>query len=721
MDGACIKEESSPWPLVAHDDSKYRYTYSEIPNVISVSGDIFYFYKKIIPYLTCFKTIQLSQEHINRHYNFFYKIALICSNDPDSPNYIALNQLKNNDDISACVNWYRDKHTSEFYNKLKDYILTLTSDYLNEDDRLYLDSFKKMLCDVFDDDEINVLYKILLCKPILSQTYSCDMLQTICILTDTTKERLYELEGKLSALFKITFLFRESNSTILYDMLSQYIICKNDKLSSYEKASKFFQCHSQYHWIYNTSEYDLSTFNVDKQTIALLKKILKNKKSNILIYGKSGIGKTEFAKSLLKKMHYNRYLVIENNITNKNFLNYIDELNRAFRLLNCDIPILFDECDNILNVPSFKKDTNDISKSELNTMLDDSCISGIWITNYIDCIDESVLRRFDYILKLEESTGEQNYKLWKNIYKLLKIEYVFKGNEFKDIVKDYQLTPAYIALTLKNVILIHQQHNKKNFLYHLKKYLESNFTKTTKEDSFILPVKQYNLNSLNINYNPNDIINSVKRYNKNTADMPMSILFSGNPGTGKTEFAKEIARQTKLPLLIKRYSDISSCYVGETEKNIAKLFEQANEKNAILLIDECDSLMQSRSNAQRSWEVTQVNELLTQMETYRGVIIMSTNFLADIDNAAMRRFCWKVKFNNLTTDAKELMYKKYFNKKDLSDCAKRKLEKIDLTFGDFKAVSSRIKMINSKQKENDIIKELEEEITYKQNSGKIGF
>jgi len=121
----------------------------------------------------------------------------------------------------------------------------------------------------------------------------------------------------------------------------------------------------------------------------------------------------------------------------------------------------------------------------------------------------------------------------------------------------------------------------------------------------------------------------------------------GPPGTGKTAFGRWLAEQLDKPLLVHRASDLLSMYVGEAEKNIARAFRAAEDEGALLLIDEVDSFLQDRRGAQRSWEVTQVNEMLTQMEGYAGVFIASTNLMDGLDPAALRRFDLKIKLDYL--------------------------------------------------------------------------
>jgi len=111
-----------------------------------------------------------------------------------------------------------------------------------------------------------------------------------------------------------------------------------------------------------------------------------------------------------------------------------------------------------------------------------------------------------------------------------------------------------------------------------------------------------------------------------------------------------------VPLVVKRASDLMSKYVGGNEKNIAAAFNEAEQKGAVLLMDEVDSFLRDRRAVKESWEVTLVNEMLTQMESFSGVFIASTNLMDGLDQAALRRFDLKVKFDYLLpAQAFELM------------------------------------------------------------------
>ena len=130
-----------------------------------------------------------------------------------------------------------------------------------------------------------------------------------------------------------------------------------------------------------------------------------------------------------------------------------------------------------------------------------------------------------------------------------------------------------------------------------------------------------------------------------------------------------------------------SPYVGMTEKNIAKAFEQAQRDNAILLIDECDSFLADRRYAKQSWEVTQVNEMLTQMETFEGIFIASTNLMSNLDPATLRRFDLKVCFEYLNKAQIKALFVQLSTKLNLGAVTDEQLQQLarlqNLSLGDF--------------------------------------
>lgn len=122
----------------------------------------------------------------------------------------------------------------------------------------------------------------------------------------------------------------------------------------------------------------------------------------------------------------------------------------------------------------------------------------------------------------------------------------------------------------------------------------------------------------------------------------VSMLFWGVPGTGKTLMAQAIADYLGKSLTTITASDVLSKWVGESEKTITQIFQKA--KHDVLLFDECDSLLFSRQSASHSWEVSQVNVLLHELENHEGVTIFTTNHTGKLDKALDRRIALRVMF-----------------------------------------------------------------------------
>jgi len=199
----------------------------------------------------------------------------------------------------------------------------------------------------------------------------------------------------------------------------------------------------------------------------------------------------------------------------------------------------------------------------------------------------------------------------------------------------------------------------------------------------------------------------------------------GPPGTGKTAYGRWLAEQMGVPLLVRRASDLMSKWVGENERNIARAFSQAERDGALLLIDEVDSFLQDRRGAQRGWEVSLVNEMLTQMEAFPGVFIASTNLMEGLDPAALRRFDLKIKFDFLLPESASELLGRYCVQLALAAPSQNQISQIarlkNLTPGDFAAVmrQGRFRRIASP---DSLITALEAECKVKEASkAAIGF
>ncbi|KZN56672.1 hypothetical protein N474_11000 [Pseudoalteromonas luteoviolacea CPMOR-2] len=124
-------------------------------------------------------------------------------------------------------------------------------------------------------------------------------------------------------------------------------------------------------------------------------------------------------------------------------------------------------------------------------------------------------------------------------------------------------------------------------------------------------------------------------------------LFWGRPGTGKSMAAEAIAGELQLPVYVVNLANIASKWIGETEKHLANLFDEAQRCNAVLMFDEADAVFAKRSKVESSHDKNAnmgVSYLLQRMEHYSGLLLLSTNLKANLDEAFIRRFHSVVEF-----------------------------------------------------------------------------
>jgi hypothetical protein len=192
-----------------------------------------------------------------------------------------------------------------------------------------------------------------------------------------------------------------------------------------------------------------------------------------------------------------------------------------------------------------------------------------------------------------------------------------------------------------------------------------------------------------------------------------TLCFYGPPGTGKTALAEYIARELQRPLMVRQASDLVSKYVGETEQNMARMFDEARTEEAVLLLDEADSFLRSRRMAERNYEVSEVNEMLQGMERFAGVFVCTTNLFDELDEAALRRFTFKIRFLPLTREQRERMFTAEAlggDKSVLTDEQRERLSKLDqLAAGDFAAVKRQGEILGAPLGADEFLCQLESE------------
>lgn len=239
------------------------------------------------------------------------------------------------------------------------------------------------------------------------------------------------------------------------------------------------------------------------------------------------------------------------------------------------------------------------------------------------------------------------------------------------------------------------------------------------KDEARIPVTQYSLDYIHSagRFGPAQILKALRKKPQGT------LCLYGLPGTGKTQFAEYVALELGKPILIKRASDIFDKYLGESEKRIGEMFDQAEEEDAILLLDEADSFLRDRSRSTHSWEVTTVNELLQRMERFDGIFICTTNLYAQVDIAALRRFTFKLEFLPLNIHQRWEMFQneaglrgKPISERRQSDYEERLAFMKNLAPGDFATVKRQCVLLGEVLSPDQWIEQLELEVRAKNRS-----
>lgn len=143
----------------------------------------------------------------------------------------------------------------------------------------------------------------------------------------------------------------------------------------------------------------------------------------------------------------------------------------------------------------------------------------------------------------------------------------------------------------------------------------------------------------------------------------VSVLFAGSPGTGKTMAASIIAQELMLDLYRIDLSQIVSKYIGETEKNLEQIFQEAEERRILLFFDEADAIFGKRSevrDARDRYANIEISYLLQRLECYRGLAILATNLPENIDSAFLRRIQEKIFFPFPDETSRRIIWEKAF-------------------------------------------------------------
>jgi SpoVK/Ycf46/Vps4 family AAA+-type ATPase len=398
---------------------------------------------------------------------------------------------------------------------------------------------------------------------------------------------------------------------------------------------------------------------------------------NILLYGPPGTGKTELAKVVAQAANLELYEV-EYADRDGNSLSGRDryrslQIAQVFLKGSAQAALLFDEVEDVF--PPISNEAAQLmaraeqvaapstgsvnGKAWVNQILESNTVPTIWITNRIEQIDPAFRRRFAYHLELKSPPPGAREGIVRKTLEGVDVSEAFVAK----LTSRKGLTPAQIRTAVRFAGLAGASADAGDTVKLDVSPVEKLIERQLKNADLALGtrsevpaarrmVTSYDLSMLNIEsrFEVPRIVEALKSRGHG------ALCFYGAPGTGKTALGEHIASALEKPLIVKQASDLMSKYVGETEQQMAAMFREAEAEKAVLLLDEADSFLMDRRGAQRTYEVTEVNEMLQGMERYNGIFICTTNLLDRIDQAALRRFTFKIKFKPLTPAQRETMF-----------------------------------------------------------------
>lgn len=391
---------------------------------------------------------------------------------------------------------------------------------------------------------------------------------------------------------------------------------------------------------------DYAHISADLQVLVpYLQHTLQTQRSgvNTFIYGSPGTGKTQLTRLLGVQARCPVYEVAcEDNdgdpIKGERRL-------RAWQIAQVFLKgqralLVFDEAEDVFNDGNFGGSSTAVKrKGWMNQRLETSPVPTLWLSNS-GAPDAAFTRRFDMVFELKSPPRAQRRALLGEAAGALLGTPALERLASIDVLAPAVVERAARVVRTVASALPAAQHEPA-LLRLIDQTLSAQGHGTLRQLHNHRPSEHYDPALINTDQDPHQLLQGLANA------VSARLCFYGAPGTGKTAFAQWLAEQLERPLIVKRASDLLSKWVGQAEKNIAEAFDNAQRDNAVLLIDEVDSFLRDRRGAKASWEVTQVNEMLTQMEQFDGLFIASTNLMDGFDPAALRRFDLKLRFEPL--------------------------------------------------------------------------
>ena len=457
---------------------------------------------------------------------------------------------------------------------------------------------------------------------------------------------------------------------------------------------------------------------------------------NVLLYGPPGTGKTELAKVVAQAAGLELFEV-EYADRDGNSLSGRDryrslQIAQIFLKGSAQAALMFDEVEDVF--PPISTETAHLlaradnaatphqgsvsGKAWVNQILETNTVPTLWITNRIEQIDPAFRRRFAYHLELRSPPPGARESLVRKALEGLdalevRPEFVARLSQRK------ALTPAQIrtAVRFARLAVVPASPDADPAAPGpLEALIERQLRNAdlalgTGSSGGERPASDlaYDLAHLNVQcqHDMGRVVEALRARGHG------SLCFYGPPGSGKTALAEHIAHRLARPLMVRQASDLMSKYVGETEQNMAAMFRDAQAEGAVLLLDEADSFLQDRRGAQRNYEVTEVNEMLQGMERFNGIFICTTNLMDRLDQAALRRFSFKIQFLPLAAAQRQALFLAEACSADatlLTVDLQHRLAQLDqLCLGDFAAVKRQMQILATSFSPLEFLEQLESE------------
>ncbi len=416
--------------------------------------------------------------------------------------------------------------------------------------------------------------------------------------------------------------------------------------------------------------------------------------ANILLHGAPGNGKTQLGRVVAQLLEASAFEVplVNSEGDARNGDSRVESLLLCQQALaRHERPLMiFDEAEDLFPSPTFAwffQSKEGLHKGWINRMLEENPVPTIWIANQVSHIDPAFLRRFDLVIEVPPPPRNVRQRLVDGAIAPAVISERWR----RELIELDDLSPPEIERVARASTHLTGVDAAQHEGVLRQVFDQARRASGRKSAPAIAPLPgQYRPEFINAD------IDLIALADCMVTVKSGRLCLYGPPGSGKSAYAQYLAEYLGMPLLLRRASDLVDMYVGETEKNLARAFAHASEEGAVLLIDEADSFLQDRQRAHQSWEVSHVNELLTQMERFEGVLVMCTNLFDQLDPAALRRFDVKVKLDYLRADQRFALLDECIERHAINaspeqrESARDRLARLDrLTPGDFQTVLRR--------------------------------